>query len=68
MNSVTTVAAIELLFTFLSKTVELSELIKKARNENRDITQEEWNMLDLAQAEAHSKLKDSIEQRKNNPL
>lgn len=64
MEPVATVAAIDILFKILAKTVDLSELIQKARNENRDITEAEWEQLDLAQTEAHNKLRESIEQRK----
>lgn len=63
MSTITVITAIEILFTVLSKTAELSALIRKARDEDRDITSEEWETLDMAQTEAHDKLKKSIEQR-----
>ena len=63
MNTVTIAAGLDVLFTVLTKAAELSALIQKARDEDRDISPEEWKKLDLDQAEAHAKLKKSIEQR-----
>ncbi|MCK5612974.1 hypothetical protein KAR91_64465 [Candidatus Pacearchaeota archaeon] len=63
MNPVTVVAGLDILFTVLTKAAELSTLIQEARDEDRDISPEEWKKLDLNQAEAHAKLKESVEQR-----
>jgi len=63
MDAVTVTAGLNVLFTVLGKAAELSALIQKARDEDRDISPEEWKQLDLDQAEAHVKLKESIEKR-----
>ena len=68
MNPVAVATAIDILVTTLTKAAELSALIKTARAEDRDISPEEWKKLDLDQANAHSKLKESIAQREDEDL
>lgn len=68
MNPIVVATAIDILVTTITKAAELSALIQKARTENRDISPEEWKKLDLDQANAHSKLKESIEQREDEDL
>ena len=63
MDAVTVTSGLNILFAVLGKASELSALIQKARDEDRDISPEEWKQLDLDQAEAHIALKESIEQR-----
>lgn len=65
MNAIAIATGLDVLFTVLGKAAELSALIQKARDEDRDISPEEWKQLDLDQAEAHAKLKESIEQRES---
>ena len=64
MDAVTVTAGLNVLFAVLGKASELSALIQKARDEDRDISPEEWKQLNLDQAEAHAALQESIEQRK----
>jgi len=63
MDAVTVTTGLNVLLTVINKAAELSALIQKARDENRDISPEEWKQLDLDQSQAHAKLTESIEQR-----
>lgn len=68
MNAITVTTGLNVLLTVLSKAAELSTLIQKARDEDRDISAEEWKQLDLDQAEAHASLKESIKKREDEDL
>ena len=65
MNPVAVATAINILVTTLTKAAELSALIQKARDEDRDISPEEWKQLDLDQANAHAALDESIAKRQD---
>lgn len=63
MTGVEIGTAISIASALIKEALIINELIKKAQAENRDITEEEWASLDLAQKEAHEELRASIEAR-----
>lgn len=60
--------ALSLAGALVEQAFRINELIKKAQNEKRDITKEEWASLDLAQHSAHNELSASIEKREQDEL
>lgn len=63
MTGVEIGTAISLVGALVKEALAIQELIAKAQSENRDITDEEWASLDLAQTKAHNELRASIAAR-----
>jgi hypothetical protein len=68
MDGVAIASAISLVGALVKEALAINELISKAQAENRDITDEEWAALELAQTEAHNELRASIAKREQDEL